>query len=56
MVKCGRIEKMGVRGRGPGKFSMFSGAKRINYQLKTLTNVRMDHMVEALQYYAAEEF
>ena len=49
----------GTGAEPPGKFSMFSGAKRMNYQLKTLTNVRMDHMAEALQtqkYYAAEEF
>ena len=59
MFKCGRTEKIGVWGRSPQEnFRCFQEQKN-ELSAQTLTNVRMDHMAEALQpqkYYAAEEF
>ena len=53
------IEKNCGSGAEPlEKISIFSGAKRMNYQSKTFTNAQTDHMAEVLQqqqYRAVEE-
>ena len=53
------LKKWGYGGGAPRKIFDVFRSKKNELSAQTLTNLRMDHMAEALQpqkYYAAEEF
>ena len=49
MVHLKKLGALGGLGGATEKNSMLSGAKKMNYPVKTFTNVQTDHTAEALQ-------